>query len=171
MARQKMKVVPTVSHQEAEQAMALFAQSSTELKKIEVLLEQEKQLIDGKYLDEISRLKTCLQDQAQVLQHYGEANKDSWKGKSLDLALGKIGFRTGTPKLIKDKGHKWEAITELVRRLFPKYVRTSYEINKEALIAARTKREFEKIKKSCYVDIVQEETFFVETKEETLATA
>ena len=171
MAKAKMKVTPTVSHQEAEQAMALFAQHSTELKGIEVLLEQEKQQIGNKYLDDITRLKTSLKDQVEILQVYGERNQEGWKGKSLELTHGKIGFRTGTPKIVKDKKFKWDAVTELLRKMFPKYVRTTYEINKEALIAARKRKEFAKVKNSCYVDIIQEETFFVEAKEETLTTA
>src|SRR5579859_3836692 len=119
MAKAKIKVIPTVSHPEAEQAMALFAQHSTELKGIEVMLEQEKQQIDNKYQDDISRVKTSLKDQVEILQVYGERNKDGWKGKSLELTHGKIGFRTGTPKIVKDKKFKWDAVTELLRKMFP----------------------------------------------------
>jgi len=112
-----------------------------------------------------------MDEQVNLLQIYGQQYKDNWKGKSLGLVHGKIGFRTGNPKLIKNKKFTWDAVTELLKKAFPHYVRTSYEINKEALIACRDKKEFEEIKDNCYVDVVQDETFYVEANAEELSVA
>ena len=38
------------------------------------------------------------EEQMKLLQFYGQQYKEGWKGKSLALIHGKIGFRTGTPK-------------------------------------------------------------------------
>jgi phage host-nuclease inhibitor protein Gam len=112
-----------------------------------------------------------MEEQVKVLQVYGQQYKDGWKGKSLSLIHGKIGFRTGNPKLVKDKKFTWDAVTELLKKAFPAFVRTTYEINKEALIAFREKKEFEDIKDACYVDVVQDETFYVEANSEELSIA
>ena len=169
--RAKKILITSVSHEEAEQAMASFAQCNTQLKLIESRIEEEKQQIDNKFLGDITRLREAMDEQVNLLQIYGQQYKDNWKGKSLGLIHGKIGFRTGNPKLIKNKKFTWDAVTELLKKAFPDYVRTSYEINKEALIACRDKKEFEEIKDNCYVDVVQDETFYVEANAEELSVA
>jgi len=169
--RAKKILVTSVSHEEAEQAMAAFAQCNTQLKLIESRMEDEKQQINNKYLGDITRLKDSMEEQVKQLQFYGQQYKEGWKGKSLALIHGKIGFRTGTPKLVKDRKFTWDAVTELLKKAFPAFVRTSYEINKEALIAFRENKEFEGIKENCYVDVVQDETFYVEANAEDLSVA
>jgi phage host-nuclease inhibitor protein Gam len=169
--RAKKILITSISHEEAEQAMATFAKCNTLLKQIESRLEEEKQQIDNKFMGEISRLKTTMDEQVDLLQTYGQRSKDNWKGKSLEMVHGKIGFRTGNPKLVKDKKFTWDAVTELLKKAFPGFVRLSYEINKEALIALRDKQEFKSIKESCYVDVVQEESFYVEANSEELSVA
>lgn len=171
MGRAKKILITTVSHEDAEQAMAVFAKSNTLLKVIETKMEEEKQQIDNRYLIDITKLKTSMEEQIEILQVYGQKFKDNWKGKSLELLNGKIGFRTGNPKLVKDRKFTWDAVTELLRKAFPMFVRTTYEINKEALISSRDKKEFEEIKDSCYVDVIQDETFYVEAKTEELSIA
>ena len=169
--RAKKVLITSVSHEEAEQAMAVFAQSNTQLKLIESRMEEEKQQVDNKFMSDITRLKDAMEEQVKTLQVYGQQYKDNWKGKSLAMLHGKIGFRTGNPKLIKDRKFTWDAVTELLRKAFPSFIRTTYEINKEALIAHREQQEFAKIKDSCYVDVVQEETFYVEANTEELSVA
>ena len=169
--RAKKILISSVSHEEAEQAMATFTQCNTQLKLIESRMEEEKQQIDNKFMGDVTRLREAMEEQVNLLQIYGQQYKDNWKGKSLSLIHGKIGFRTGNPKLVKNKKFTWEAVTELLKKAFPEYVRTTYEINKEALIAHRDKKEFGDIKENCYVDVVQDETFYVEANTEELSVA
>ena len=151
--------------------MGAFAQCNTQLKLIESKMEEEKQQIDNRFLNEINQLKETMDEQVRLLQVYGQQYKDSWKGKSLGLIHGKIGFRTGNPKLIKDRKFTWDGVTELLKKAFPSFVRTSYEINREALIAFRDEKDFEKVRESCYVDVVQDESFYVEADAEELSVA
>jgi phage host-nuclease inhibitor protein Gam len=169
--RAKKILITSCSHEEAEQAMASFAKCNTQLKLIEAKMEEEKQQIDNKFLGEIARLRTSMEEKLNLLQVYGQHSKEQWKGKSLDLTHGKIGFRTGNPKLVKDKKFTWDAVTELLKKAFPSFVRATYEINKEALIAHRDQKEFEAIKDACYVDVVQDESFYVEANTEELSVA
>jgi phage host-nuclease inhibitor protein Gam len=169
--RAKKVLITNISHEEAEQAMAAFAKCNTQLKHIESKLEEEKQQIDNKYLSEVTRLKTSMDEQLDLLQIYAQKSKDGWKGKSLELVHGKIGFRTGNPKLIKDKKFTWDAVTELLKKAFPSFIRQTYEINKEALIAFRDDQDFKSIKDACYVDVIQDESFYVEANKEDLSVA
>lgn len=151
--------------------MAAFAKCNSQLKGIEAKMEEEKQQIDNKFLGEIAKLRASMEEQVNLLQVYGQSSKEGWKGKSLELVHGKIGFRTGNPKLVKDRKFTWDAVTELLKRAFPNFIRTTYEINKEALIALRDQKEFDDIKLQCYVDVVQDESFFVEANTEELSVA
>ena len=169
--RAKKVLITNISHEEAEQAMAAFAKCNTQLKHLESKLEEEKQQIDNKYLSEVTRLKTSMDEQLDLLQVYAQKSKDGWKGKSLELIHGKIGFRTGNPKLIKDKKFTWDAVTELLKKAFPSFIRQTYEINKEALIAFRDDQDFKSIKDACYVDVIQDESFYVEANKEDLSVA
>jgi phage host-nuclease inhibitor protein Gam len=169
--RAKKILITNITHEEAEQAMAVFAKCNTQLKSIESKLEEEKQQIDNKYLGEIAHLKASMEEQLDLLQIYGQRAKDGWKGKSLDLIHGKIGFRTGNPKLTKDKKFTWDAVTELLKKTFPAFIRQTYEINKEALIALRDQEEFKAIREACYVDVTQDESFYVEANKEDLSVA
>ncbi|HEV2483580.1 MAG TPA: host-nuclease inhibitor Gam family protein [Puia sp.] len=169
--RAKKILITSVSHEEAEQAMATFARCNTQLKLIEAKMEEEKQQVDNKFVGEISRLRSSMEEQLNLLQVYGQHSKDQWKGKSLELVHGKIGFRTGNPKLVKDKKFTWDAVTELLKKAFPAFVRTTYEINKEALISCREHKEFEAIRDACYVDVVQDESFYIEANTEELSVA
>jgi phage host-nuclease inhibitor protein Gam len=169
--RAKKILITNISHEDAQQAMSVFAKCNTQLKLIETKMEEEKQQIDNKFLGEVARLKSTMEEQLEMLQVYGQKNKDNWKGKSLELIHGKIGFRTGNPKLVKDRKFTWDAVTELLKKAFPDFVRMTYEINKEALIACRDKKEFDEIKDSCYVDVIQDEAFYVEANSEDLSVA
>jgi len=152
-------LVTSVTHEEAEQAMAAFAQCNTQLKLIGSRMEDEKQQINNKYLGDITRLKDSMDEQMSLLQVYGQQYKNGWKGKSLALIHGKIGFRTGAPKLVKDRKFTWDAVTELLKKAFPAFVRTSYEINKEALIAFREDKEFGRIKEKKVAGVIRPASF------------
>jgi hypothetical protein len=51
-----------------------------------------------------------------------------------------------------------------VKERFPSLVRVKCELDKEAIIAMREDAAFHELQKQCYVDVVQNETFFVEAK-------
>ena len=171
MAREAKKVISTASREDAEAAMAVVAEVNSQLKKIESNVELEKQRIDEKYRTQVETWSRKKAEPMEVLEVYAKKNAPEWDGKSFDLMHGTIGFRTNPPKLEKKKGFTWESITALLKKYFPALVRSKEEPNKEAIIAMRDEKEFEKVSEKCFITVVQDETFFVRTKEEELATA
>lgn len=171
MAREAKKVIKSVTRAEADEAMATVASCNSKLKKLESQIELEKQRIDEKYRDQITSLQDEKSEPMEVLEVWAKAECPNWENKSFDLAHGTIGFRTNPPKLEKKKGFTWDAVTALLSKNYPELVRTKEEPNKEAIIALRDDKSFEKIQEKCFVSVVQDETFYVKTKEEELATA
>jgi phage host-nuclease inhibitor protein Gam len=171
MARETKKIISTASREDAEAAMATVAKCNSQLKKIESQMELEKQRIDDKYSDQVLKLTKEKEEPMQVLEVFAKADCKNWEGKSFDLLQGAIGFRTNPPKLEKKKGFTWDAITDLLKKYFPHLVRSKEEPNKESIIAMRDEKEFDKVAEKCFISVVQDETFFIKTKEEELASA
>lgn len=171
MAREAKKVISSATREDAENAMATLASVNSSLKKIEAKIETEKQRIDEKYKDEIVALQKQAAEPKEVLEVWAKSDCKNWEGKSFDLVHGTVGFRTGMPKVEKNKKFTWDSITELLSKHFPSLVRTKTEPNKEAIIAMRDSAEFVKVQEKCYINVVQDETFFTQPKEEELVTA
>ena len=136
MARQKKKVFTEVSLDTAQEASETYAVTSNKLAKIEAKMNDEINKIKSKYQDNITDLKEALEEPMELLQVYAQEQKESWgKKKSLELLHCTIGFRTGTPKVVKDKKFTWDAVTELCSKLFPNLVRSKVELDKDAIIS------------------------------------
>lgn len=87
-------------------------------------------------------------------------------GKSLEMIHGRIGYRTGTPKLKTIKGWKWETVlTWLTNHGLGKYMRVTPEVNKEAIIADRETLQDDGLA-LMGVKIVQDEVFYLEPRQE-----
>lgn len=171
MARETKKVISAASREDAETAMAVVAKCNSHLKKIESQMELEKQRIDDKYIDQVLKLTKEKEVPMEVLEVFAKSDCRNWEGKSFDLLQGTIGFRTNPPKLEKKKGFTWDAVTDLLKKYFPHLVRSKEEPNKETIIAMRDEKEFTKVAEKCFLSVVQDETFFIKTKEEELASA
>lgn len=172
MARVKKKVIANVSFEQAQEASALYAVTSNKLAKIEAKMNEEINKVKSKYSDDITSLKENLEEPFEVLQVYSEEQKNTWgKKKSLDLLHCIVGFRTGTPKVTKDKKFTLDAVVELMKknRVFKNFIRTTEEVNKEAILSEKNEAVLNQLKEECYVSVVQEESFYVEPKIEEVA--
>ena len=84
----------------------------------------------------------------------------------MESAHGVFGFRTGTPKLKNLKGFTWAAVTNLCKELLPAYIRTTEELAKDKLLADRDVQEVAEFFPKIGVQVVQDETFYLEPKKE-----
>lgn len=172
MAREKKKVLSNITLEQAQEASELYAQAQTKLSKLEAKMNEEINKVKSKYQDDITELEEQKKEPQELLYTYAGEQKDNWgKKKSFDLLHCIIGFRTGTPKLVTDKGWTLKAVTDTAVKLYPNMVRTKAELDKEGIIAMRDTDGFDAMKKECHFDVVQDETVFVEVKKEDLQTA
>ena len=180
--RQKKTVITGVSRDAAEEAFASYAKADAQIEKINAEIDLQCAKIREKYQQKLGEL-TCERECAfETLQAYATENQPELfsKKKSLDMAHGTSGFRTGTPKLKTLKGFTWASALTLVKKYIPGYVRTSEEIAKDKLLADRELEavefmESEITKKripmcdamaECGIIVAQDETFYVEPKKE-----
>lgn len=182
MARQKKTIITGVTREVADEAFATYAKSEAQIRKINAEIELQCAKIREKYADRLSVLTIEKSAAFDTLQSFATENQPELfsKKKSLDMAHGTIGFRTGTPKLKPLKGFTWESAKTLVKRFLPDYIRTSDEIAKDKLLADRDsnvmmecsdseKPEEVTLKSAmaeCGIQVIQDETFYVEPKKE-----
>lgn len=172
MPREKKKVIVNVTREMAEDAMGAFSDAANSLAKISAEMDAKINAIRDKYQDKITDLNEQKDQQIEVLEVFANETAESWgKKKSFELLHGVIGFRTGTPKIKFDKGFNSKSVTAILADAFPEYVRTVTEMNKEKLIQDREADNFEQICKKAHVQVVQDETFYVESKSEELQPA
>lgn len=164
----KTKVLDTaMSRIEAENVFADYAIDDAREQEIFSIIEQECTEVRKKYQDELTQLKEANEQRMEKLKQYALENREEFGDKkSLAFTYGVIGFRTGTPKLKLLKGFKWESVTNLLLKKLPDYVRTVHEPAKDRLIADRKEPEVAKNLEKVGLQIVQDETFFVEPKKE-----
>lgn len=114
-------------------------------------------------------LDMCAQDlktKSALVQAWAEANPQEFGNKkSVEFPAGKIGFRTGMPKLKCITGWTFARVLEKLLSLpwGAGFVRVKQEIDKEALIAAQTQSTLSPAElREVGVKIDQEESFFIE---------
>ena len=183
MATRKKKVIITgVSREAADEAFATYAKSDAQVQKINAEIELQCAKIREKYADRLATLTIEKEQAFDTLQAFATENQAELfsKKKSLDMAHGTIGFRTGTPKLKTLKGFTWASALNLVKNFLPGYIRQTEEIAKDKLLADREVevmlgggdpnnlgyRPLREQMVECGIQVTQEETFYVEPKKE-----
>ena len=162
--RVKKTVITGVTREAAEQAFADYAAADAKVQGITARMDQEMTRIREKYAE----LGDTKERNFEIIQTYATENKEELfsKKKSMESAHGVFGFRTGTPKLKNLKGFTWAAVTNLCKELLPGYIRTTEELAKDKLLADRAIEEVAAIFPKIGVQVVQDETFYLEPKKE-----
>lgn len=168
MVRTKKTVVTQVTREQAEQAFAEFAAADAKFQNLTSKMDLEITQIREKYADRLAELGEVKARSFDVMQSFAVENKEELfaRRKSMESAHGVFGFRTGTPKLKNLRGFTWAAVTNLVKELLPDYIRVSEELAKDRLLADREKAEVAELFPRIGVQVVQDETFYVEPKKE-----
>ncbi len=184
MARQKKTIITGVTRESADEAFATYAKSDAQIQKINAEIELQCAKIREKYADKLATLSSEKDNAFDVLQSFATENQAELftKKKSLDMAHGTIGFRTGTPKLKTLKGFTWASALQLAKKFLPAtYIRQTEEIAKDKLLADRDLKEvavydtptgdprevtMREAMAACGIQVAQDETFYVEPKKE-----
>lgn len=168
--REKKPVLEPKNIEQAESIMAEYATVDAKIMELTSVMDQQITRIREKYADDLQELADKKEEKFLQLQLFSEQNKALFeKRKSIEMAHGLIGFRTGTPKLKTLKGFTWQSVVNLCKEFLPGHVRTVEEPAKDKLLADRDNPEVLQHFKKCGIEVVQDEAFFVELKKETIA--
>ena len=169
MAKRTKKTVHSgITREEAEKAFAEFAAADAKACSITAKMDMEMTKIREKYADQLADLEDIKEKNFDIVQTYALENKNELfsKRKSVESVHGTFGFRTGTPKLKTLKGFTWGAVVQLCKEYLPEYVRTTFEVAKDKLLADRDKEEVNEHFEKVGIMVEQDESFYLEPKKE-----
>lgn len=132
------------------------------------LLEWEEALtmLRDRYESSLVEIEVALETKTAQAREWAEANPEEFKGmRSVELAHGVVGWRTGQPALKPIGGWTWDRVLAKLKA-FPHlltYVRAKEEVNKQALLGNREALGRETLR-AIGVRVVQEESFYVEPR-------
>ncbi len=156
---------------DAERVLGELAADSAEQARLQAELDAELTTVRQKYEGTIEDLGKKIEGATGLLQAWAEANPEEFGDKkSVELLHGRLGFRTGNPKLKTLSGWTWDRVKETLARKFAGHIRTKTEVDKEGLLAAHQRHEIdERDLREIGVKVVQDEAFFIEPKTEAKA--
>ena len=166
--REKKVIITGVTRESAEDEFGAYAKADAQSAKITADIELQCAKIREKYANKLAELEGEKEKAFDTLQAYATENQAELftKKKSLEMTHGVIGFRTGTPKLKTLKGFTWASALQLVKEFLPGYLRQTEEIAKDKLLADRDVENIVPQMNKCGIQVVQDETFYVEPKKE-----
>lgn len=169
MAKREKKIILSgVTREAMEEAFGRYATADAEMQSINAAMDKEFVAIRERNAERLAELEQQKTESFEVMQVFATEQREVLfsKRRSLETTHGVIGFRTGTPKLKTRRGFTWAAALELVREFLPSYIRTSEEVAKDKLLADRENEQLQPLMQKCGIDVVQEESFYVEPKKE-----
>jgi len=168
-SRTKRKtIVPPLNQNEADRVLARYATAHAKREEINAEIDQKLTEIREQYAGDLAELTEVVNDNFKKLQMYYEVKPELFKKrKSIETAHGLVGFRTGTPKLKTLKGYTWAAVLKLLQaKQAINYLRTKVEPAKDLLLANREQPEVITLMSEVGIEVVQDDTFFVDLKKE-----
>lgn len=166
----KKKVTQLLTDSEAVEAMRRYAENTSQLKKLEAEVELQIQTVRDRYKESIEGFRNDAKEASEQLTYYAEFNRKRLfkDGKTIDLQHGTISIRLGTPKVDKLRSLTWEAAVEKIKKIFPAFIRTKEEVDKESIIDSREDAKIMAKLKDIGVQVVQDEAITIKSKEEEL---
>lgn len=170
MKRIKSPIEPSLTRPQVEALIADLRQCAIR----EQLLNAERQdaikKIDDKFAKPFADLNSLVKEKTAAVKRWAVEHPEAFgAARTICTIHGDFGFRTGMPAAEFLPGKKApDILALLLARGLTDYIRTTQEVNRQALIADREKLGPENLQQ-LGVRIVQSETFFIAPKLETEA--
>lgn len=163
---QKNETISTMTF--IDQTLEVMADCDASLKEINSLMEKEFLEIRKKYASSLNILQEKKEEAFQKLESFALLNQEvlfSIK-RSIKTKFGTFGFRTGKQRFALISGNTWLSVTNLLKEILPAYVRYVAEPAKDKLLADRELPDVARRIPALGLNVVQDETFFIDLKKE-----
>ncbi len=163
--RKKMVIAPVETRAEMERIVREICELSIMEDDLRVRLDEELLRVREHYDVQLAEIKPRVDLLLARAETWAMANPEAFGSrKSIVMVHGTVGYRTGTPKLKTLPKWTWAMVLEKLKALFPAYVRTKEEVDKDALLADREKLGARLPEVG--VQVVRDESFYVEPNRE-----
>lgn len=138
--KQLNQIAKTVfTREQAEESMRLLAIETYKLDAEQAALNKELAAVRMKHEAEITAFQETIDLLEAQIRSWADKSPDSFsKKKSVDMVHGTCGYRMSPPSIKTIPGVTWEKVTAILNSKRPDFIRTVKEVDKEALLAARS---------------------------------
>ena len=168
----RIKITQPLTRNRAEELLGEIAVLTLERNERKIEMDRRLTAVREEFEAPLSSLGKQIEEKTTLLEAWAAANPDDFpkNRKSIEMTHGTIGYRLGTPKLKTLMRKTWDQILELIRANdWTQFIRTKEEVNKDAILAEYGQdRLSDQQLKHIGVQVVQDESFFVEPKLEDL---
>lgn len=170
----RIKLTQTITRERAEHILGELSALILLRNKATTAMDRKITEIRKDYEEKLADLGTQIEEKTELLSMWANNNPDEFpkNQKSVDMVHGRVGFRTGNPKLKTRMRKTWDKVLETISAMgLQDLIRTKQETNKERIIADYLQGTLPLATMiEIGVEVVQEESFFVEPKLEDLET-
>jgi len=154
--------IATITRADADRLVREIAELTIEQRDRKNEIDAAILAIREEHSERLDEIKAALNDKIAVIQSWAQENPDAFgKLRSLQFECGRVGYRTGTPKLkLLNRKWSWETVLSAVQKILPSFVRNKPEVDREAIINQR--EELVEFLPLVGLKVEQDETFFVE---------
>ncbi len=167
--RIKKNLQRLTTRDDAEAAMNGLALATNDQRRLIAIRDQAVLEINERYATGLAELDRVVSEKYDALRAWAEANPEQFPKdrKSIDMAAGTLGFRTGTPKLaLLSRAWTWDKVLSLVAQICPHYIRQKMEVDKDAMLADYSQSTAKDVTSDKFkrvgLEVAQDESFYVE---------
>jgi phage host-nuclease inhibitor protein Gam len=159
------KMTRLMTKKEVEEVMKDYSELETKREALQKAFEEEMKQVKEKYKQKLDEVQEQMEEQVDQLQHYAESHYSQFKKhRSISSPYGAIGFRINPPKVQQMEGFDPEETLERLTEIKPEFVLVKKRLNKGEILKHRDEKQTLELLHRCGLDVVQDETFFIEAK-------
>ena len=166
MKKTRIRIVEKITRDEAEGYVNEVALAENRRRVLNAEMDEKILAIRERYGPDLEICSEHLKNLSLLLQTWAEANPQEFANKkSVEFPAGKVGFRTGTPKLKTVTGWTFARVLEKLQSLKwgAAFVRVKTEVDKEGIIAQVGQGLLQPAElREIGVKVEQDESFFIE---------
>lgn len=164
MKRIKLSAPIIKTRADAELELGRIRQMTIQRNLLLLAIEEDRRALESRFTIELEATAKEIELRSESLRVWSESNPEEFNGrKSLEMLHGVVGWRVGNPTLKTIPGKTWDQVLDAIKDVCPEYIRTSVELNKQAILADREVIGVDKLR-LLGMRVVQAEPFFVEPK-------
>ncbi len=151
-----------------EEAFRAYADADAQQRSLTAEMDGKLVEIREDYADRLAELEAEKKAAFEKMQVFAVENREELftKRKSMETTHGILGFRTGNPKLKSPQGDDVGGDSRTAQNQRQELRAHGRGGGKDKLLAERDLDECKVVMEACCIDVVQDETFFVEPKSE-----
>jgi phage host-nuclease inhibitor protein Gam len=151
-----------VTEEQAQLAARSYFEASNAKNVTEAQMKLDVAEVQRNYEPDLKELNDTITEAEGIVKQYAEQERERLFVNAKSAAFGpcKIGFRSGTKKLVLGTAADWETVLANAKRLLPKYVRKVEDLEKDKVLKDAATIGDDKLA-ALGVAVAQDEKFFI----------